>query len=88
MNLARPCCVWYFTMDQEKRRLRQLKRDLKKAGNKTRRQRLKQDLADNPNEAHLTLPTVGRRGTIGLNGMDQDPTRFRRGNKQEPSQDS
>ena len=62
-------------MDQDKRRVRQLKRELKKAGNKARRQRLKRDLADNPEDAHWTEPTVGRRSTIGLNGMDQDATR-------------
>jgi hypothetical protein len=62
-------------MDQDKRRTRQLKRDLKKAGNKARRQRLKRDLTDNPEEAHLTQPSVGRRSTIGLNGLDQDATR-------------
>lgn len=62
-------------MDQDKRRLRKLKRDLKKAGNKTRRQRLKRDLAEHPDEAHWTEPTVGRKSTVGLNALDHDATR-------------
>lgn len=33
-------------MDQDKRRLRKLKRDIKRAGNKRRRQYLKRDLDD------------------------------------------
>jgi hypothetical protein len=64
-------------MDQDKRRLRKLKRDLKKAGNKARRQRLKRELSDRPEEAHWSEANVGRRTTIGLNGMDQDATRRR-----------
>ena len=62
-------------MDQDKRRLRKLKRDLKKAGNKTRRQRLKRDLTDNPQEAHWTEATVGHRSSAWLNRLDEDATR-------------
>ena len=38
-------------MDQDKRFYRKLKRQVKRAGNKARRQHLKRDLADNPEEA-------------------------------------
>ena len=38
-------------MDPEKRQLRKLKRDLKKAGSKRRRQFLKRELNENPEDA-------------------------------------
>ena len=37
--------------DPDKRRMRELKRAVKKRGNKHRRQQLKRDLVDNPEEA-------------------------------------
>jgi hypothetical protein len=37
----------------DKREYRHLKRDLKKEGNKKARKRLKQDLRENPEEAHF-----------------------------------
>jgi hypothetical protein len=64
-------------MDQEKRRLRQLKRAIKRSGNKTRRQQLKRDLAVNPGNAHEAEFEFGRDSSAGLNGMDQDATRRR-----------
>lgn len=64
-------------MDREKRQLRKLKRDVKKAGNKKRRARLKRDLLDNPEEAHWNEPSVGKLSSQTLNGLDQDATRKR-----------
>ncbi|MBM3996527.1 MAG: hypothetical protein FJ303_20600 [Planctomycetes bacterium] len=66
-------------MDRDKRRTRKLKRDVKKAGNKKRRQSLKRDLRDNPEEAHWSEPTVGKASSATLNGLDQDATRKRDG---------
>jgi hypothetical protein len=62
-------------MDQQKRELRKLKREIKKAGNKKRRGRLKRDLRDNPEEAHLSEERFGRNSSAGFNGLDQDATR-------------
>jgi hypothetical protein len=62
-------------MDQEKRQLRKLKRDIKKAGNKRRRNQLKRQLNDNPAEAHHDEFSFGRASSEGFNGMDQDATR-------------
>ncbi len=62
-------------MDQDKRRLRKLKRDVKHAGNKHRRQQLKRDLREKPDEAHRSEERFGRNQSSGFNGMDQDATR-------------
>jgi len=59
----------------DKRRLRQLKRDLKRAGNKRRRQHLKRDLRERPEDAPYTEFDFGRDRSAGLNGLDRDPTR-------------
>lgn len=64
-------------MDRDKRRMRKLKRDIKQAGNKKRRAKLKRDLRENPEEAHWSEPTVGKRSSEAMNGMDQDATRKR-----------
>jgi hypothetical protein len=64
-------------MDQDKRRLRQLKRAVKRAGNKARRKQLKRNLVDNPGDAHHAEFEFGRDSSAGLNGMDQDATRRR-----------
>ena len=64
-------------MDQEKRRIRKLKRDIKHAGNRTRRRQLQRDLTDNPEEAHESDPTVGKSSSALLNGLDRDATRNR-----------
>jgi hypothetical protein len=64
--------------NDEKRALRQLKRDLKRAGNKRRRQHLKRELAENPEEAPFTKFDYGRTSSASLNGMDKDTTRRRR----------
>jgi hypothetical protein len=64
-------------MDPLKRQLREIKRAVKRAGNKARRQRLKRDVAENPETAHLTEFDFGRDSSAGFNGMDQDSTRRR-----------
>lgn len=64
-------------MDQEKRQFRKLKRDLKRAGNKRRRQHLKRELIDRPEDAPYTEFEFGRTSSAGLNGIDRDATRRR-----------
>ena len=59
-------------MDQDqKRELRQLKREIKRAGGKHRRRQLKQGLLDHPEEAHEDEPDVGKFRSAELNGLDQ-----------------
>ena len=55
----------------DKRRLRQLKRDIKRAGNKRRRQALKKDLERNPEEAAHSEFDYGRLSSETLNGLDE-----------------
>jgi hypothetical protein len=62
-------------MDQDKRRYRQLKRQVKKAGNKSRRAHLKRELTDNPEEAHWSEYDFGSESSANMNGMDNDTTR-------------
>ena len=62
-------------MDQDKRRHRKLKRDLKCAGSKSQRRQLKRDLEANPAEAHESEVDLGRRSTESMNGIDNDATR-------------
>jgi hypothetical protein len=69
-------------MDQDKRQFRMLKRDIKRAGNKRRRQHLKRELVENPEDAPYTEFDFGRDSSAPLNAMDQDATR-RRPKKQE-----
>jgi hypothetical protein len=67
-------------MDQDKRQYRQLKRDIKQAGNRKRRQHLKRQLVENPEEAAHAEFDFGRDSSAGLNGIDRDATRRRREN--------
>jgi hypothetical protein len=64
-------------MDPDKRDLRKLKREIKRAGNKRRRQHLKRNLEDNPDEAHHADYEFRRLSSATLNGMDRDATRRR-----------
>jgi hypothetical protein len=66
-----------MSMDQDKRRYRQLKRDIKRAGNKRRRQQLKRELAENPEEATFSKFDFGDTSSAAVNGMDRDATRRR-----------
>ncbi len=61
--------------DDHKRELRELKRAIKRAGNRKRRQTLKRDLRDNPEDAAHTEFEFGRDSSTGLNGIDHDATR-------------
>jgi hypothetical protein len=70
-------------MDREKRQLRKLKRDIKRAGNKSRRQHLKRELAENPEEAPHSEYDFGRKTSETLNGLDKDATRRKKDNEQE-----
>lgn len=65
-------------MHDDKRYYRKLKRDLKRAGSRRRRQHLKRELTERPEDAPFTEFDFGRSGTAGLNGNDQDATRRQR----------
>lgn len=62
-------------MDQDKRRLRQLKRDIKRAGSKRRRRYLKREMLERPEDAAHTEFRFGRDRSAGLNGLDRDSRR-------------
>jgi hypothetical protein len=66
-----------MAQDPAKRQLRKLKRVLKRAGSKHRRRDLKQQLAENPEEAAEAGEDIGRHRSDGLNGLDRDATRKR-----------
>jgi hypothetical protein len=70
-------------MDQDKRRHRELKRDVKKAGNRKRRRYLKRQLEDAPEEASHPEFEFGRASSEGLNGNDNDSTRRHKGRDEE-----
>ena len=64
---------------KDKKLYRQIKRDIKKAGNKSLRRRLKNNLVDHPEEAHWDEVDHGNSlSSRGMNGLDQDSTRKRR----------
>jgi len=64
-------------MDQDKRRHRQLKRELKRAGSKHRRRDFKQQIREDPEEAAHAEENFGRYSSANLNGNDRDSTRRR-----------
>ena len=61
--------------DPQKRQLRKLKRDVKRAGSKHRRRDLKKQLTDNPEEAHEAEENLGRHRSETMNQLDNDTTR-------------
>lgn len=63
--------------DPDKRKLRELKRAIKKRGNKARRQQLKSDLRDDPEGAADVEESFRGNSSAGLNGLDRDSTRQR-----------
>lgn len=67
--------------DPDKRKLRELKRAVKKRGNKARRAGLKRDLAENPEAApgaaQESAGDFGRFSSKAYNGLDADSTRKR-----------
>jgi len=64
--------------DPDKRRMRDLKRAIKKRGNKRRRQELKRNLAENPEEAAEAEEDLGKHRSNRLNRLDDDSTRRRK----------
>jgi hypothetical protein len=64
-------------MDPDKRLLRKLKRVIKRAGSKRRRQQFRRDLADTPEDAPYSTFDFGDTSSAGMNGMDRDATRRR-----------
>jgi hypothetical protein len=54
-----------------KRQLRQLKREIKRAGNKRLRRQLKREVVENPEDAPFTEVSFGRWSSAGLNGLDR-----------------
>ena len=57
--------------------------DIKKAGNRKRRQHLKRDLAENPEETVRVDFDFGRTASSPLNGNDKDSTRRRTEDEEE-----
>ena len=64
-------------MYQEKRLYRNLKRSVKRTGNKRRRQHLKRELSERPQEAPFSEFDFGHSSSKGMNGLDEDATRLR-----------
>ena len=63
-------------MDQDKKReLRQLKREIKRAGGKHRRRQLKRGLIEHPEEAHQDEPELGKFRSAELNGFGRPSSR-------------
>jgi hypothetical protein len=69
--------------DPDKRKMRELKRTLKKRGNKHRRQQLKKTLTDNPEEAAHAEEDLGRHRSDTLNKLDNDSTRKKKDEEKE-----
>jgi hypothetical protein len=65
-------------MNQDKRRHRELKREVKRAGNRKRRQHLKRQLTEDPEGATQTDFDFGRNSSAALNGIDRDAKRRRK----------
>lgn len=61
--------------DPDKRMLRDIKRALKRRGNKHRRAELKRNLAENPEEAAHAEEDLGGYRSDALNKLDNDSTR-------------
>jgi hypothetical protein len=64
-------------MNDDKRRHRQMKRDIKKAGTRSSRRQLKRQLDEDPAHAHEGEVDYGRNSSAPLNGNDRDATRSR-----------
>ena len=58
-------------MPDNKRELRQLKREIKRAGSQRRRRQLKRDLAENPEDAPFSEFDFGRFRSADMNGIDR-----------------
>ncbi len=62
-------------IDPDKRKLREMKRAVKRRGNKHRRHAAKRVLAEHPEEAADADDDFGRHSSERLNGLDHDATR-------------
>ncbi len=62
----------------DKRFYRDLKRKIKKAGNRAARREARKALEENPSEAHWHEHSYGENSSEWLNGMDEDKTRERK----------
>ena len=62
-------------MFRDQRERREAKREIKRAGNKHRRQQLKRVLREHPEDAPYTEAGYGRHRSAELNGLDHDATR-------------
>ena len=65
-------------LEEPESRLRELKREIKRAGNKRRRQHLKRELHERPEDAPHSEFAFGRVSSAGLNHLDNDATRRKR----------
>ncbi len=61
--------------DNEKKNLRELKREMKRVGKRKVRNYLKQQLRDNPEEAQHNEPDFGKWSTEHMNGKFTDSKR-------------
>lgn len=61
--------------DPDKRKMREIKRAVKKRGNKHRRAELKRALSENPEEAAHAEEDLGGYNSSALNKLDNDSTR-------------
>jgi hypothetical protein len=68
-------------MDQDKRRQRELKRDIKQAGNRKRRRALARDLQENPEGAADAEFDYGRQSSQPLNGADDTSRKGAKGRR-------
>lgn len=59
--------------DNDKRELRELKRVVKRAGNKLVRREAKRAIEESPEEAHKVETSYGRLSSSEYNGLDQIP---------------
>jgi hypothetical protein len=65
------------TVEPTKREMRQVKKEVKRAGSQRRRRQWRRDLRENPEDAPYSEEDFGRYSTAPLNGMDHDQTRRR-----------
>ena len=61
------------TRRDDKRQLRNLKRTVKRSGNKHRRNALKRQLRENPEEAHRAEEDFGGDESKNMNALDRPP---------------
>jgi len=61
--------------NDRKKQLRELKRQIKKDGNRSRRRHLDRQLKDNPEEAHWDEYNFKHKSSTKLNGIDNDSKR-------------